>query len=49
MVKDTSMFSSLDATTKKKVYVADDFALEIIGHADIVGHNSHTEKGGESM
>jgi hypothetical protein len=34
MAKDASMFSSLDIATKK-IYVADDIALDIVGHGDV--------------
>lgn len=35
MNKDASVFSSLDVGVEKKIYVVDDFALDIVGHGDI--------------
>ena len=35
MAKDASLFSSLDTTTENKIYLVDDFALDIVGHGDI--------------
>lgn len=35
MEKDASLFSSLHIAIEKKIYVADDFSLYIIGHGDI--------------
>ena len=35
MAKDASLFSSLDTTSEKKIYVAHDFALNINGHGDV--------------
>ena len=35
MENNASLLSSLDMDTKKKIYVADDFSLKIIGHGDI--------------
>lgn len=35
MDKDASLLSSLDATTENKIYVDDNFALDITGHGDI--------------
>lgn len=32
MARDFSLLSSLDVSTKKKIYVADDFPLDIVGH-----------------
>lgn len=36
MDKDGSLFSSLDNVVEKKIFVADDFALNITDHGDIV-------------
>ena len=36
MVKDTSLFSSLDSAHEKNFFVADDFALDIAGHGNII-------------
>ena len=35
MSKDDSLFSFLDTIAKKKIYVVDNFALDIIGHSDV--------------
>ena len=35
MAKDASMFFSLDTAAKKKIYVANDFSLDISGHGDV--------------
>ena len=35
MAKDDSLFSCLDMATKKKIYMVDDFSLDIKGHGDI--------------
>lgn len=35
MEKDASLFSSLDTTVEKKIYVADEFSLDIARHGDI--------------
>lgn len=35
MANDASLFSSLDTTTKNKVYVIDDFALDISDCGDV--------------
>ena len=35
MANDASLFSSLDTTTEKKIYVAYDFALDITSHGDV--------------
>lgn len=35
MAKDDSLFSSLDTTIENKIYVANDFALDIVGHGDV--------------
>ena len=34
MAKDDSLFSSLDTTIEKKIYVVDGFSLGIVGHGD---------------
>ena len=36
MAKDASLLSSLDMATEKKIYVDDDFALDIIAHGEIL-------------
>ena len=35
MAKDASLFSSLDSTLEKKIYVVDDFGFDIDGHAEV--------------
>ena len=35
MAKDTSLFSSLDTTIEKKIYMACDFTLETISNGDV--------------
>ena len=35
MVKHASLFYSLDVASKKKIYVVDDFSLDIVGRGDI--------------
>ena len=35
MAKDASLFSSLEMATKKKIFVVDDFSLDIVGRGDI--------------
>ena len=35
MAKDASLFSSLDNTVEKKIYVVDDFALITTSHGDV--------------
>ena len=35
MAKDTSFFSSPDFALEKEIFVADDFALDIVGHGDV--------------
>ena len=35
MVRDASLFCSLDPATEKNIYVANNFALDITGHGDI--------------
>ena len=34
MAKEASLFSSLDTSTKNKIYVVDNFALDITSHGD---------------
>ena len=41
MENDASLFSSLNTTTKNKIYVVDDFSLDITGHGDIPFRHSH--------
>ena len=41
MAKHDSLSSSLDATIEKKIYVDDDFALDIDGHGDISYRHCH--------
>ena len=35
MAKDVSLFSSLDTYAEEKIYVENDFSLEIPGHSDV--------------
>jgi hypothetical protein len=35
MAKDASLFTSLDKVVEWKIYVADDFSLDIVGHGDV--------------
>ena len=35
MANDASLFSSLDTIAEKKIYVEDEFVLDIAGHGDI--------------
>jgi hypothetical protein len=35
MVKDASLFTSLDKDVEKNIYVSDDFSLDIVGHGDV--------------
>ena len=41
MVKDDSLFSSLDIVSKKKIYVENDFSLDFVGHGDIPCLHGH--------
>jgi hypothetical protein len=35
MAKDASLFTSLDKVVERKIYVVDDFSLDIVGHGDV--------------
>jgi hypothetical protein len=35
MSKDASLFTWLDETKERKIYVADDFALDVAGQGDV--------------
>ena len=35
MAKDSSLFTSLDEAKERKIYVVDDFSLDIIGQGDV--------------
>ena len=35
MDEDASLFSYLHTTIEKNIYVANDFALDIVGHGDV--------------
>jgi hypothetical protein len=35
MAKDASLFTSLDEANERKIYVADDFSLGIVGQGDV--------------
>jgi hypothetical protein len=35
MAKNASFSVSLDKATEKKIYVFDDFSLDIVGHGDV--------------
>lgn len=41
IAKDTSLFSSLDIVVEKKIYMADDFSLDITIHGDLPGQHHH--------